>query len=65
MAACLTSPLTHLFGLASLLLLLIELILENIAIRLQFDEAIFVLAVQQVQFALELVFLLLEELRVE
>lgn len=60
-----TSRPTHLFGLLGGRLLLLELALENIAIRLQFRQTIFVLAIEQLQLALEPVLLLFEELPVE
>lgn len=53
---------THPFQLATRLVLLIELVLEYVAIGLQLNEAVFVFSIEQVQFPLELVFLLFEQL---
>lgn len=56
--------LSHLFSLSARRLLLIEFVLENIAICLQFNDSILVLAIQLVQFALQLVLLLFEKLHI-
>lgn len=53
---------THFFSLASKLLLLLQLILQNVAIGLQLNQPILILAVQEIQFTLQLVFVLLEKL---